>query len=77
MNKPYHNKGFFPAFIAIVLGFFVLPVVLMMMMDDTVERFTKKYGITRIPIPLYKYFIHGSNMTMNHNKIFNNLKVKK
>ena len=43
MNKPYHNKGFFPAFTAIVLGFFVLPVVLMMMMDDTFERFTKKY----------------------------------
>ena len=41
--KPYHNKGFFPAFTTIVLGFFVLPVVLMMMMDDTFERFTKKY----------------------------------
>ena len=43
MNKPYHNKGFFPAFTVIVIGFFVLPVVLMMMMDDTFERFTKKY----------------------------------
>ena len=42
-DKPYHNKGFFPAFTVIVLGFFVLPVVLMMMMDDTFERFTKKY----------------------------------
>jgi len=43
MSEPYHNKGFFPAFTVIVLGFFVLPVVLMMMMDDTFERFTKKY----------------------------------
>tara|TARA_B100001989_G_scaffold3713_1_gene2525 strand:+ start:75336 stop:75953 length:618 start_codon:yes stop_codon:yes gene_type:complete len=37
---------------------------------ELVERFTKKYNITRIPIPLYKYFFHGENMTMNHNKIF-------
>ena len=43
MNKPYHNKGFFPAFIVIVLGFFILPLVLMMGMDDTFERFTNKY----------------------------------
>ena len=27
-------------------------------------RFTEKYKITRIPIPLYKYFLHGSNMTL-------------
>jgi hypothetical protein len=43
MSKPYHNQGFGTAFLVIVLGFFVLPVVLMMMMDDTFERFTKKY----------------------------------
>ena len=33
---------------------------------EIVERFTKKYKITRIPIPLYKYYFHGGNMTMNY-----------
>ena len=37
---------------------------------ELVERFTKKYSITRIPIPLYKYFFHGDNMTMNQNIIY-------
>ena len=36
---------------------------------ELVEIFTKKYSITRIPIPLYKYFFHGDNMTMNQNII--------
>ncbi len=28
------------------------------------ERFLKKYQIKRLPISLYKYFIHGKNMTL-------------
>ena len=28
-------------------------------------RFDKKYRLTRIPIPLYRYFIHGENLTSN------------
>ena len=43
MSKPYHNKGFGKAFLIITLAFFVLPVVLLMMMGDTYERFTNKY----------------------------------
>ena len=41
--KAYHNKGFFPAFTVIVLAFCTLPLILMMGMDDTFERFTNKY----------------------------------
>ena len=43
MNKAYHNKGFGTAFLVIVLAFFVLPVVLMMGIDDTFDRFKVKY----------------------------------
>ena len=43
MNKPYHNQGFGTAFLVIVLAFFVLPVVLMMGIDDTFDRFKVKY----------------------------------
>lgn len=28
------------------------------------ERFKKKYSISSLPIALYKYFIHGKNMTL-------------
>ena len=42
--QPYHNKGFGLAFTVIVLGFIVLPVAAMMTMDDTWDRFLKKYG---------------------------------
>ena len=34
---------------------------------ELVERFTKKYKITRVPVPLYKYYFHGENMTLNNN----------
>ena len=43
MNRPYHNEGFFPAFTVIVIVFFILPVVLMMGIDDTFDRFKAKY----------------------------------
>ena len=43
MNRPYHNQGFFPAFTVIVIAFFILPVVLMMGIDDTFDRFKTKY----------------------------------
>ena len=42
--KPYHNKGFGTAFTVIVLTFLVLPVAAMMTLDDTWDRFLKKYG---------------------------------
>jgi len=38
---------------------------------ELVERFTMKYKITRVPVPLYKYYFHGENMTFN-NGIHNN-----
>jgi glycosyltransferase involved in cell wall biosynthesis len=28
-------------------------------------RFDQKYNLTRVPIPLYRYFIHGDNLTSN------------
>ena len=34
---------------------------------ELVERFTMKYKITRVPVPLYKYYFHGENMTLNNN----------
>jgi len=43
MNRPYHNQGFFTAFTVIVVAFFILPVVLMMGIDDTFDRFKTKY----------------------------------
>ena len=32
---------------------------------DLKLRFEKKYSLTRVPIPLYRYFIHGGNLTSN------------
>ena len=43
-NQPYHNKGFGLAFITIILVTIVLPVAAMMTIDDTWERYLKKYG---------------------------------
>ena len=43
-DQPYHNKGFGLAFITIILTMFILPVVAMMTLDDTFERFLQKYG---------------------------------
>ncbi len=37
--------------------------------EDIRFRFEKKYKITRLPIPLYKYFIHGENMTLDKKKM--------
>lgn len=33
--------------------------------EDLRLRFEKNYSITRVPIPLYKYHIHGENMTLD------------
>lgn len=33
--------------------------------EDMSRRFSEKYALTRIPIPLYKYYIHGENLTSN------------
>ena len=43
-DQPYHNQGFGKSFLIIVLATFVLPVVAMMALDDTWDRFLKKYG---------------------------------
>lgn len=37
--------------------------------EDLRIRFLKKYCITRIPIPLYKYRLHGENLTSNKAKM--------
>ena len=43
-DQPYHNQGFGKSFLIIVLATFVLPVVAMMALDDSWDRFLKKYG---------------------------------
>ena len=43
-NKPYHNKGFGISFFWIVVVLFIFPIVAMMTLDDTWDRFLKKYG---------------------------------
>ena len=35
---------------------------------ELIKRFEKNYKIERLPIPLYKYYLHGDNMTIK-NKI--------
>jgi hypothetical protein len=35
---------------------------------DLKERFSRKYGITRIPLPLYRYRLHEKNMTKDLEK---------
>ena len=43
-NQSYHNQGFGKAFAVIFFATFLLPVVAMMALDDTWDRFLKKYG---------------------------------
>ena len=42
--KPYHNEGFGIAFFWIFALVFILPIIGTLAIDDTWERFTKKYG---------------------------------
>jgi len=42
-NLPYHNKGFAPAFLWIIILVFIIPLAAMMTLDDTWDRFVKKY----------------------------------
>ncbi len=42
-NEPYHNKGFGIAFFWIFTLVFILPIVGILSIDDTWERFVKKY----------------------------------
>ena len=42
-NQPYHNKGFAPAFLWIIILVFIIPLASMMTLDDTWDRFVKKY----------------------------------
>ena len=37
--------------------------------EDLRIRFLKKYTITRIPLPLYKYHLHGENLTADKAKM--------
>jgi len=34
---------------------------------DLKIRFDKKFTLTRLPLPLYRYFIHGENLTSDEN----------
>ena len=43
-NQSYHNQGFGKSFAVIFFATFLLPVVAMMFIDDTWDRFLKKYG---------------------------------
>lgn len=44
MSNEANNKGFGLAFFWIFMVAFLLPVVAIMSLDDTFERFLKKYG---------------------------------
>ena len=33
---------------------------------ELIKRFEKNYKIERLPIPLYKYYLHGDNMTIKN-----------
>ena len=41
-NQSYHNQGFGKDFAVIFFATFLLPVVAMMFIDDTWDRFLKK-----------------------------------
>ena len=43
--------------------------------EDLSIRFKKKYSLTRIPLPLYKYHMHDNNISSNH-KAMNFFKEK-
>ena len=43
-NQAYHNKGFGVAFTWIIVLTMILPLVGLMFMDDTWDRFVNKYG---------------------------------
>lgn len=47
--------------------------------EDLRLRFSEKYKISYINLPLYKYHIHGSNMTLNSSKMekFTDLLIEK
>ena len=46
---------------------------------ELMHRFKKKYSIHHIPLPLYRYYIHGTNMTLNNTMMnrYNSLLVDK
>ena len=46
--------------------------------EDLIIRFNKKYNVTRIPIPLYKYRKHEKNMTNDDSQVLKySKKIKK
>ena len=47
--------------------------------EDLIHRYKKKYTVTRVPIPLYRYRKHNSNLTKNKDlmkKYLNKIKTK-
>ena len=48
MSNEANNKGCGLAFFWIFMVSFLLPVVAMMSLDDTFERFLKKYGLLNL-----------------------------
>ena len=45
-NQPYHNEGFGWAFLTIVLFGLVLPIFIMLSIDDGFSKFVKMRGLT-------------------------------
>ena len=43
-NEPYHNEGFGQAFLLIIFLTIALPILGIMTIDDTWDRFLAKYG---------------------------------
>ena len=43
-NQPYHNEGFGQAFLLIIFLTIALPIIGIMTIDDTWDRFLAKYG---------------------------------
>ena len=43
-NQAYHNKGFGVAFTWIIVLTMILPLIGLMFIDDTWDRFLQKYG---------------------------------
>ena len=43
-NEPYHNEGFGQAFLLIIFLTIALPIIGIMTIDDTWDRFLAKYG---------------------------------
>lgn len=46
MDQPYHNKGFGPAFLCIVVFGLILPAIGMLSFDNGFSKFAEMRGLT-------------------------------